>query len=131
MLEILEQKNIKPYQNIIRQLQIPEWADMHLTELLEEQAVKGYILYAYEMEQVVIYAVADGGDLDNCDGLVRSVLYKALLRGLNKAVFKVQAADVQETLSKLGFVKNRQNRIENIMDVMENCKKCKENSRNT
>ncbi|MDE6657867.1 MAG: hypothetical protein K2J88_04720, partial [Oscillospiraceae bacterium] len=62
---------------------------------------------------------------------VRSVLFKAELKGLQKAVFFVQDMQMQDRLIKLGFMKNSQKTLENIMEVMENCKKCKEKPANT
>lgn len=130
MLEILEQKNLDGYQDILKNLQVGQ-AELHISEVKEEQTVKGYIIYAYELEQVLIYAISDGNDWNQCDGLVRSVLFKSELRGLNKAVFLIQDLQMQERLVKLGFMKNNQKNINNIMEVMENCKKCKENTANT
>ena len=131
MLEILEQKNLACYQEIIKNLEIPGQAELHISEAKEEKIVKGYIIYAYEPEQVIIYAVADNNDWNQCDGLVRSVLFKAELKGLQKALFLVQDMQMQDRLITLGFMKNNQKTLENIMEVMENCKKCKENPANT
>ncbi len=132
MLRILEQKNFDAYQQLIKNLNLPAELQIHLTEALDdENQVKGYILYAYQPEAVLIYALDDGQDWNYCDGLVRSVLFKAQLRGLEKAVFHISDSAVKERLVKLGFVKNNQNTLQNIMEVMESCKKCKENPSNT
>ncbi|MBR1554756.1 MAG: hypothetical protein IJ644_05100 [Oscillospiraceae bacterium] len=132
MLRILEQKNLERYQEIIQNLNLPENTSLHLTEALDDaDAVKGYILYAYHPEQIGIYALNDGNDWDYCDGLVRSVLFKAQLRGIERAVFEITNPEIRERIQKLGFVKNNQNSLENISEVMESCKKCKENPSNT
>ncbi|GEM_PF-279039 len=132
MLRILEQKNLDAYQEIIRQTAIPDSAQLHLTEALEEDdSVKGWILYAYQPEQILIYALDDGKDWNYCDGLLRSVLFKAQLRGIEKAVLEIPDSAVMEKISRLGFVKNEQKIIESISEIMENCKKCKENPANT
>ena len=132
MLRILEQKNFDAYQQLIQNLNLPSELQIHLTEALDdENQVKGYILYAYQPESVLIYALDDGQDWNYCDGLIRSVLFKAQLRGLEKAVFQMPDSAVKERLVKLGFVKNNQNILENISEVMESCKKCKENPSNT
>ena len=120
MLRILEQKNFDAYQQLIKNLNLPAELQIHLTEALDdENQVKGYILYAYQPEAVLIYALDDGQDWNYCDGLVRSVLFKAQLRGLEKAVFHISDSAVKERLVKLGFVKNNQNTLQNIMEVME------------
>ncbi len=132
MLRILEQKNLDSYQEIISRLPLPEFTQLHLTEALDDDdAVKGWILYAYQPEQILIYALNDGNDWNYCDGLVRSVLFKAQLRGLEKAVFEISQPEIMARIAKLGFVKNNQNSLENISEVMESCKKCKENPANT
>lgn len=134
MLEILEQKHPENYrENLDKIREIPgmEFAEIHISEAIEENQVKGWILYAYQPEQVIIYEVSDNGDWNQCDGLVRSVLFKAQLRGINQAWFLVEDPEMNGRLAKLGFMKNNQKKLKNIMDVMENCKKCKENPANT
>ncbi|MDE5885203.1 MAG: hypothetical protein K2H29_09050 [Oscillospiraceae bacterium] len=141
MLEILEQKNLGNYQEILKKIkiiiaknsEIPglEYAEIHISEAIENKNIKGWILYAYQPEQVIIYEVSDGGDWNQCDGLVRSVLFKAQLRGINQAWFLEENPAMIQRLAKLGFMKNNQKKLNNIMDVMENCKKCKENPANT
>ena len=132
MLRILEQKHLEAYQEIIRNLNLPEFTQLHLTEALDDaDAVKGWILYAYQPEQISIYALHDGNDWNYCDGLIRSVLFKAQLRGIEKAVFEITNPEIRERIQKLGFVKNNQNFFENISEIMESCKKCKENPANT
>lgn len=132
MLRILEQKNLEAYQDKIKQLAVPADIPLHLTEALDDHhEIQGYILYAYQPEAVSIYALDDHQDWNYCDGLVRSVLFKAQLKGIQKAVFMIQDTKMIERLVKLGFIKNNQNTLENIMEVMENCKKCKEKSANT
>lgn len=129
MLRILEQKDLSAYGELLASLEhMPE--ELHLTEAKENDAVKGYIAYAYEPEQVIIYAVNDGGDLNDCDGLVRSVLFKAELKGIERAVFQIKDAAMLERLVILKFVQNDENTLENIASVMENCRNCKESQAN-
>ncbi len=129
MLRILEQTNLEPYREILDGIQSEH--KLYLTEAMEGEQVTGYIVYAYESEQVAVYAVHDGGDLYLCDGLVRSVLFKGLLRGLNCAVFRLTDASMMEKMRTLRFVKNNQNSLENIEEIMDNCKSCKESRGNT
>jgi len=132
MLRILEQKNFTAYENIIQNLNLPELTELHLSEALDdENHIKGWILYAYQPEQILIYSLDDGNDWNYCDGLVRSVLFKAQLRGIEKAVFKITDQAMLARLEKLNFVRNDNKILENISEIMENCKKCKENSANT
>lgn len=128
MLRILEQKDLSAYEG---KLPSGVTGELHLTEARENDEVLGFIAYAYEPEQVVIYALEDGGDLNQCDGLVRSVLFKAELRGLERAVFALENAEMRQRLTTLKFVKNDENVLENIADVMNNCRNCKGDSANT
>lgn len=129
MLKILEQTNLEPYREIMDGIQSEH--QLYLTEAMEGEQVTGYIVYAYEPEQVAVYAVDDGGDLYLCDGLVRSVLFKGLLRGLNRAVFRLTDVGMMEKMRTLRFVKNDENSLENIAGIMDNCKSCKESQGNT
>ncbi len=132
MLRILEQKNFSAYQEIIKNLNISELNAPHLSEALDDaDAVRGWILYAYQPEKIIIYALDDGKDWNYCDGLIRSVLFKAQLRGLEQAVFEITNPEILSRIEKLEFVKNNQKHIENISEIMESCKKCKENPTNT
>ncbi len=129
MLKILEQTNHEPYRAVLDAIQSAY--PLYLTEAMEGEQVTGYIVYAYEPDAVAVHAVQDGGDLMLCDGLVRSVLFKGLLRGLNKGVFRLQDAAMMERMEKLRFVKNSQNELGNIAEIMDNCKSCKEARGNT
>ena len=129
MLQIIETTDFSAYTELLAGLSLP--AGFHLTEAREDDTVRGYIIYAYEPEQVVIYAVDDGHDLNFCDGLVRSVLFKAELRGIERAAFLVQDAAMLERLRMLHFIQNNENILQNIADIMENCKNCRDNPANT
>lgn len=129
MLKILEQTNLEPYRDILEGIRTEQ--KLYLTEAMEGERVTGYIVYAYEPDAVAVYAVDDGGDLMLCDGLVRSVLFKGLLRGLDRAVFRLTEAGMMEKMEKLRFVKNNQNFLESIAEIMDNCKSCKDAQRNT
>ena len=71
-----------------------------------------------------------GSDLNQCDGLVRSVLFKAELKGIERAVFRVNKPEMQKRLALLRFVKNDENVLENIASIMDSCKSCGENHTN-
>ncbi|MBR3631400.1 MAG: hypothetical protein IKN55_13145 [Oscillospiraceae bacterium] len=129
MLSIVETKDFSAYTELLAGLSLPE--DFHLTEVQEDDTVRGYIIYAYEPEQVVIYALQDGHDLNYCDGLVRSVLFKAELRGIERAAFRITDSAMLERLKMLRFIQNDENILQRIADVMENCKNCRDNPANT
>lgn len=129
MLKIVEQTDLTAYSALLDTIQAP--GKLYLTEALEGIAVTGLIVYAYEPEQVVIYHVEDGGDLYLCDGLVRSVLFKAELKGIEQAFFALTDAGMMERMRILHFVQNDEKVLKEIRSVMENCKKCNKNTANT
>ncbi len=126
MLEIVEQKNMTSYRELLEQIAAPAETRLYLTEALDKGEVLGYIVYAYEPEQVAVYAVNDGGDMCLCDGLVRSVLFKAELRGLERAVYPLTDEAMLQRIRSLHLAQNDGNVLENIHEIMESCKKCKE-----
>ena len=129
MLKILEQTNHEPYRAVLDTIRSE--SPLYLTEAMDGEQVTGYIVYAYEPDAVAVHAVDDGGDLMLCDGLVRSVLFKGLLRGLNKGVFRLQDTAMLDKMRTLRFVNNGQNTLENIAEIMDNCKSCRESRGNT
>ena len=130
MLTILEQKDISRYAQIIADLDI-SGENLHVSELTEPDGVKGHIVYAYQPAQVVIYDLNDGGDLNYCDGLVRSVLFKAEMKGLERAEFRITDPKMRQRIELLRFVKSDENILEPIADIMDSCKSCKENPANS
>lgn len=129
MLKILEQQNTAPYQEILDGIGTPY--RLYLTEAMDGDQVTGYIIYAYEPDAVAVHVVNDGGDLMLCDGLVRSVLFKGMLRGLNKGVFRLTDEAMLTKMRTLRFVKNDENTLGNIAEIMDNCKSCRESHGNT
>ena len=75
---------------------------------------------------MIIYDFDDGGDLYLCDGLVRSVLFKGCLKGLDSAVFEVKDKTKFARLKSLAFVKDNHKTLDNMNEFMDKCKKCKE-----
>lgn len=131
MLRILEKTDLSGYQTLVEGLTLPPYTDLHISEATAPDGVKGYIAYSYAPEEVTVWDVRDGGDLNYLDGLVRSVLFKAELKGIERAVFQVNDTTIRERLRILRFVKNDENVLENIADIMDSCKSCRENGTNS
>ncbi len=131
MLRILEQNDLTAYRELLDKLALPPYAELHVSEVTEPDGVKGFIVYDYTPEEVTVHAVEDGGDLNYLDGLVRSVLFKAQLKGISRAVFQVNNETIRHRLQVLKFVENDENVLENIADIMDSCKSCRENGSNS
>lgn len=123
MLEIQETLELSRYKSVI---EAAGNDDLHITEAFDKGEVNGFIAYAYDSEAVIIYDFNDNDDLYLCDGLVRSVLFKGCLKGLDKAEFKICDEKKLSRLKSLLFVKDNSNMLENMNEFMDKCKKCKE-----
>ena len=65
--------------------------------------------------------------MDLCDGIIRSILFKACLKGIDDAIFKIDDVNKINELKKLNFVENDNKTLSFIDDFMNSCKNCKKN----
>jgi hypothetical protein len=124
MLEILECKNTKKYDHILENTEAKE--KLYVVEACDKEKVNGYAIYGYSEDKVLIYDFECSNDLYLCDGIIRSVLLKATLKGIDIADFIIEDFNKIKILKALKFVGNNDKKLFNIMDFMNNCKKCKE-----
>lgn len=125
MLEIQEKFSAEGYGELIEKA---EGYDLHITEAFDKGRVTGFIAYAYSSGKTLIFDYDDGGDLYLCDGLVRSVLFKSCLKGIEEAYFVIEDGEKLDRLKKLKFVQNDDKTLKNLDDFMNSCKKCREKS---
>lgn len=120
MLEIKNVFDANKYQDVIEKLKLDP--DFTLAvESYDKGEVNGYGLYHLENDKIVIDYINDGDDLLLFDGIARSILFKALLSGINKAGF----SDIQiDKFLNLGFVQNNYKTIDSIEDFLSKCKSC-------
>ncbi len=125
MLEIQEKLTEGGYEDVHK------WAgdvDLHITEALDRGEVCGYIAYSYERSKTVVYAYDDGGQLMLCDGLVRSVMLKSTIKGINTVEFRLADSEGLTALRKLRFISSDEIISENIERFMNGCSECKRSS---
>ena len=122
MLEIQETFELDKYKEVVA---AANGKKLHITEALDKGNVIGYIAYAYEADRVVVCDFEDNGDLYLCDGMVRSVLFKGCLKGLDEAFFDINNEEKLKRLKSLLFVKSDSKTLENMNEFMDKCKKCK------
>ncbi|MBQ6212107.1 MAG: hypothetical protein IJJ57_04330, partial [Ruminococcus sp.] len=79
MLEIQERYDTVGYEKLSERV---GKAELHITEALDRGEAIGFIAYSYGAEKTVVYDYDDGGDLMLCDGMVRSVMLKSVLKGI-------------------------------------------------
>lgn len=122
MLEIQEKFDTAGYEEIIERAGVN---NIHITEALDCGKTVGFIAYAYEAERTIVYDYDDGGDLMMCDGLVRSVMLKSVLKGIETMVFEMMEKDKFTNLVKLNFLTDGSNICKELDRFMNACEKCK------
>lgn len=123
MLEIQEKFSTEGYEALAERA----GEGLHITEAFDKGMVIGFIAYSYKSGRTLVYDFDDGGDLYLCDGLVRSVLFKSCLKDIHTAEFAVEDEKKCESLTRLGFIKNKCKILENIDSLMNGCQNCKNN----
>lgn len=126
MLEIQEKFSHEGYEALLERASEPE--KLHITEALDKGEAIGFIAYSYECERTVVYDYSDGGDLLLCDGLVRSVLFKTCLKGIDTVEFQLSDKQKYENLVKLRFLNEGASVLENPDSFMNSCKNCNKGS---
>lgn len=124
MLEIQEKFGTDGYEDLVRR---SAGYDLHITEAIDCGQAVGFIAYAYKPDKTVIFDYDDGGELMLCDGLVRSVLFKSCLKGIETAVFDLPEDNKYDNLWKLRFLEQESRIVENIDRFMNGCQNCKHN----
>ncbi len=122
MLEIQEKFDTTGYENIIA---VAGDNIAHITEALDGKNVIGFIAYAYEAEKTIVYDYDDGNDLMLCDGLIRSVMFKSVLKGIDVMEFRLPDDSKKINLKKLKFLADNSNICENLNGFMNACEHCK------
>ncbi|MDE5764339.1 MAG: hypothetical protein K2N49_04105 [Ruminococcus sp.] len=122
MLEIQEKFDTQGYEEIIA---VAGTDNIHITEAMDNGKSTGYIAYVYEPECTVVYGYDDGGDLMLCDGLVRSVMFKSVLKGIGTMIFKLHDTNGFINLRKLKFLEDNSTVCENLDRFMNACQNCR------
>lgn len=125
MLEILERFDNKGYEHITEEADgnIP-----HITEAMDHGKAIGFIAYAYEADKTIVYDYDDGGDLMLCDGLVRSVMFKSVLKAIEVMEFRLSEKEKFTNLVRLKFLTEGETICENLDSFMNGCENCRKNA---
>ena len=124
MLEIQERFDTQGYEELVGRF-APQ--NVHITEALEGGKVTGFIAYFYGAEKTTVCGYDDGGDLMLCDGLVRSVMFKSVLKGIGTMEFDLSGESAFENLRRLRFLTGDSRLCENLDGFMNGCENCKNN----
>ena len=122
MLEIQERFDTVGYEELKKAAGSTE---LHITEALDRGSVIGYIAYSYGTDKTVVYGLDDGGDLMLCDGLVRSVMLKSVLKGIKHMLFELDDSAKFDALKKLRFLSGDSRQCSDLDSFMNGCQSCK------
>ncbi len=122
MLEILKQPDRSTYLDIIKGLGIDE-ESAQISESIDDGRVTGYSVYCFERGSIVVYTVSPADDLLLADGILRSVLFLAVLRGVESARLY---GDAESAAIRLGYALN-DGLLEPISGLFGGCEGCGHN----
>ena len=120
MLQILQTKNFERYTDEIKSRGILDKFP-NVVEAVDGEKILGTGMYHFENNELVLDKIEAEDDLYLYDGIVRAILFLAMMKGIDTARFELQNL---EFAKKLGFVKN-DNTLEPISEFMSACKNCK------
>lgn len=126
MLEILQARNKEKYKDRISELNL-DFDLSFVVEATDEGSSLGFGIYHFGIDEdynpvVEIDYVFYNSDILLLDGIVRSILFLAMMKQIDKAKFNLTQTD---DLLKLGFVQNNYNYLDSIEKFMSKCKSCK------
>ncbi len=119
MLEIQERFDTVGYEHLNSAAK-----ELHITEALDSGRPIGFIAYSYGKEQTTVHDYDDGGDLMLCDGLVRSVMFKSALKGIENMLFQLPDEEKYTPLRRLRFLQGDSKLCENLDSFMNGCESC-------
>ena len=124
MLEIHERQDTVGYESITQRINN---GSIHIVESLNGSEVNGYGIYSIEAngetQEICIYDYSSD-EWDIIDGLIRTILFKGMLGGINKCDFRLFNNEKMAKLIKLGFITEERLSIDDINDFMSGCKSC-------
>lgn len=128
MLQILQTRHIENYTGLLDRLGLLDEL-ANVVEVEENGEIIGLGVYHFDGSDVVI-DYAQYNDLILGDGIYRSILFLAQLRGINSARYEFESGGLLEDCTRLGL-SDKNGRLEEIASVLGGCEHCQnaENSR--
>lgn len=121
MLQIIKKDGREGYEEIFESLSLTDNPAASVSEAKDGDRVDGYGIYEITPEEIKIYSFSYGDDLVLGDGIIRSVLFLAALKGIEKAEF-LNGSD--ELPKRLKLIRDG-NVLEPISDIFGGCEDCK------
>ncbi len=121
MLQILKKDGADGYEKILNDLGLDKNPNVRISEAVDGEKVTGFGMYELSPEQITVYMISYNDDLILGDGILRSVLFLAAMKGIEKAVFE----NGSEALPKrLKLIKDG-NVLEPVSEIFGGCESCK------
>lgn len=124
MLEIRELQDTAKYSSIFEKL--GEEREYRVVESFNsEHEVSGYAVYSWTPESVIIHDVFFGKDILLGDGILRAVLFKACLKGIECGICLACDGEIN-WFEKMKYETIEPGKISPISSFLDGCSKCKE-----
>lgn len=117
MLEIHECSDYRAYSAQLEKIDV---LCPVIVESYDGDKITGYGIYSCEPEKAVVYDFSDTDDLYLLDGIIRTMLFKASVMGIEYAEFDVADEHKRGLLEKLKYSRT----IESLSEFFSGCKNC-------
>ena len=124
MLEIHQLNDLSKYSSVLETL--PQNNVYEAVEAYDTGGnVTGYAIYSYTDESVCIYCCEyNNNDILLCDGILRTVLFKACLKGIDRGICYAET-DGKNLFEKMHYgTPERPSEVVSINDFLDGCKNC-------
>lgn len=123
MLQILKQENKQGYSQRLTELGLdPE--KISISEATDGGNVTGFGIYEFSGDSIVIHCIEPQNDLVLFDGIARSVMFLAVLKGIEKAEYR---GDTRKNAALLKFISDEKPYIQPISSIFNGCEGCRHN----
>lgn len=123
MLQILKQEDKTGYLEIISGLGLSE-RQAQISEAVDGENVTGFAVYEFLKDSIRIHMLSPDSDIVLLDGIIRSVLFLAVLKGIEKAEF---LNDTFMPAVSLKILKSGERTLMPISEIFGGCKDCAAN----
>jgi len=123
MLQILKQENKQGYLTKLAELGLdPE--KVSVSEAIDGGNVIGFGIYELTSDSIMIHCIEPQNDLVLFDGIARSVMFLAVLKGIEKAEYRY---DTRKNAALLKFITDEKPYLEPISSIFNGCEGCRHN----
>lgn len=123
MLQILKQENKQGYLTKLAELGL-EPEKINISEAVDGGKVTGFGIYVFADDSIVINCIEPQNDLVLFDGIARSVMFLAVLKGIEKAEYR---GNTCKNAKLLKFITDEKPYLEPISSVFNGCQGCRHN----